>query len=65
MLKRFIAYYKPHSGMLTLDMLASLVIALVGMVYPIITEKMLDNKRGKHIKRQHPAVGFVVSNKAF
>ena len=42
MLKRFIAYYKPHSGMLTLDMLASLVIALVGMVYPIITEKMLD-----------------------
>ncbi len=41
MLKRFIAYYKPHSKMLTLDMLASLVIALVGMVYPIITEKML------------------------
>ncbi len=41
MLKRFIAYYKPHARMLTLDMLASLVIALVGMVYPIITEKML------------------------
>ncbi|MGM9642535.1 MAG: ABC transporter ATP-binding protein [Eubacteriales bacterium] len=42
MLKRFIAYYKPHVFMLTLDMLASLVIALVGMVYPMITEKMLD-----------------------
>ena len=42
MLKRFIAYYKPHRGMLTLDMLASLVIALVGMVYPIITETMLE-----------------------
>ena len=42
MLKRFIAYYKPHAGMLTLDMLASLVIALVGMVYPIITETMLE-----------------------
>ncbi len=42
MLKRFIAYYKPYRGMLTLDMMASLIIALVGMVYPIITEKMLD-----------------------
>ena len=42
MLKRFLAYYKPHKLMLTLDMLASLVIALVGMVYPIITEKMLN-----------------------
>ncbi len=41
MLKRFLAYYKPYKSMLTLDMLASLVIALVGMVYPIITEKML------------------------
>ncbi len=41
MLRRFLAYYRPHVGMLTLDMLASLVIALVGMVYPIITEKML------------------------
>ncbi|MBR6679641.1 MAG: ABC transporter ATP-binding protein [Clostridia bacterium] len=41
MLKRFIAYYKPHRLMLTLDMLASLIVALVGMVYPIITERML------------------------
>ena len=24
-----------------------------------------DNERGKHIKRQHPAVRFVVSNKSF
>lgn len=42
MLKRFIAYYKPHLLMLTLDMLASLIIALVGMVYPMITERMLE-----------------------
>jgi ATP-binding cassette subfamily B protein len=48
MLKRFIAYYKPHSGMLTLDMLASLVIALVGMVYPIITETMLRRSLTEH-----------------
>ncbi len=43
MLKRFLAYYKPHRLMLTLDMLASLIIALVGMVYPMITEEMLDS----------------------
>ncbi len=41
MLKRFLAYYKPHKMMLTLDMLASIIIALIGMVYPMITEEML------------------------
>ena len=33
MLKRFIAYYKPHKLIFTLDMLAALVVALVGIVY--------------------------------
>ncbi len=42
MLKRFLSYYKPHKKMLVLDMLASLFIALIGMVYPIVTNKMLN-----------------------
>ncbi len=42
MLKRFIAYYKPHKKMLALDMLAALCISLIGMVYPIVTNKMLN-----------------------
>ncbi len=42
MLKRFIGYYKPHKKMLTLDMLASLLISVIGMVYPIVTNKMLN-----------------------
>jgi len=42
MLKRFISYYKPHKGMFALDMLASLLISLIGMVYPIVTNKMLN-----------------------
>ncbi len=42
MLKRFIAYYKPHKKMLVLDMLASLLISLIGMVYPVVTNKMLN-----------------------
>ena len=42
MLKRFLSYYKPHKKMLTLDLLASLCISLIGMVYPIVTNKMLN-----------------------
>ena len=42
MLKRFIAYYKPHKKLLALDMLASLLISVIGMVYPIVTNKMLN-----------------------
>ena len=43
MFKRFISYYKPHKGMLTLDMLASISISLIGMVYPIVTRTMLND----------------------
>ena len=43
MLKRFIAYYKPHKFMFALDMLASLLISIIGMVYPIVTNKMLND----------------------
>ena len=42
MLKRFISYYKPHKKMLALDMLAALLISIIGMVYPIVTNKMLN-----------------------
>jgi len=43
MLKRFLAYYKPHRLIFTLDMLAALLIALIGMFYPIITREMLND----------------------
>ena len=43
MLKRFISYYKPHVKMLTLDMLAALFISVIGMVYPIVTNNMLND----------------------
>ena len=42
MLKRFISYYKPHKKMFALDMLASLLISVIGMVYPVVTNKMLN-----------------------
>ncbi|MBE6712673.1 MAG: ABC transporter ATP-binding protein [Ruminococcaceae bacterium] len=43
MLKRFLAYYKPHKTLFILDMLASLAVALVGVVYPIVTRSMLND----------------------
>ncbi len=43
MLKRFLVYYKPHRLIFTLDMLAALLIALIGMFYPIITREMLND----------------------
>ncbi|MEE1199863.1 MAG: ABC transporter ATP-binding protein [Christensenellales bacterium] len=42
MLKRFIHYYKPHRKLLAMDMLASLLISVIGMVYPIVTNQMLN-----------------------
>ena len=41
MFKKFLAYYKPHKKIFILDMIASFVIALIGMGYPIITRTML------------------------
>ena len=42
MLKRFISYYKPHKKLLTMDMAAAMLISVIGMVYPIVTNKMLN-----------------------
>ncbi|MBQ9833082.1 MAG: ABC transporter ATP-binding protein [Clostridia bacterium] len=42
MFKRFIYYYKPHKKMLALDMLAAFFISVIGMVYPVVTNKMLN-----------------------
>lgn len=42
MIKRFLSYYKPYKLLFTLDMLASLFVSLIGIVYPIVTRKMLN-----------------------
>ena len=43
MFKRFIHYYKNHKLILTLDMIASFLIAVTGIGYPIITRIMLKS----------------------
>ena len=43
MLKEFIKYYKPYKLLFISDMLASLLVSLSAMVYPIITRNMLND----------------------
>ena len=43
MLKRFLSYYKPHRLLFAADMMASLLISLIGIVYPMITRRMLND----------------------
>jgi len=43
MLKRFFAYYKPHKVLFGLDMGASLLVAIIGIFYPIVTRRMLND----------------------
>ena len=43
MLKRFLKYYKPHTKLFTLDMLASLLVSLTAIIYPMVTRTMLND----------------------
>ena len=43
MLKKFISYYKPYLGMFSLDMLASFVISIIGIGYPMLTNALLED----------------------
>lgn len=42
MIKRFISYYKPYKKMFALDMLASLLVSIIGLCYSFITNEMLS-----------------------
>lgn len=42
MFRKFVSYYGPHKKMFILDMLASLLVSVIGLCYPIITKKMLN-----------------------
>ena len=42
LLKRFVAYYRPHKKLFSMDMTAALLVAAIGVVYPIITRTMLN-----------------------
>ncbi len=43
MLRKFLSYYKPHKKIFILDMIASFLVSLIGIVYPIITRSMIND----------------------
>ena len=43
LLRRFTAYYKPHKTLFAKDMAASVIVAVIGVIYPIITRTMLND----------------------
>lgn len=43
LLRRFIGYYAPHKKLFALDMSASLLVAFIGIVYPVVTRTMLND----------------------
>ena len=43
MLKRFVSYYRPHLRLFIADMLASMLISLVAVVYPMVTRALLND----------------------
>lgn len=43
MLKRFLKYYKPHKLIFSLDMGASFFMSIIGIFYPIVLRKMLND----------------------
>ena len=60
MLKRFIAYYKPHKKLFAMDMVASLLISVIGMVYPIVTRNMLNDYIPNKLYRAIVIAGIIV-----
>ncbi len=60
MLRKFIRYYKPYRKMLFLDMFASFLISLIGMVYPIVTNEMLKTLIPDKMYREIVFAGLMV-----
>ena len=60
MLKRFMQYYKPHWRIFTLDMLASLLVALLAVVYPMITRTMLNELIPNQMYREIVWAGLIL-----
>lgn len=41
LLKRFVAYYKPHKATFAADMICSFIFSVSGLIYPIVSQRIL------------------------
>ena len=42
MLKRFVRYYRPHLGLLILDLISALLVAGIDLIFPSATRNILN-----------------------
>ena len=42
LLSRFVAYYKPYRRMFAMDIFMSTVITICGLIYPLITRRIIN-----------------------
>jgi len=43
LVRRFIAYYRPHVKLFTIDMFCAFIISVLNLVYPFITQEIINN----------------------
>lgn len=43
LLKRFIAYYKPHKKLFAIDMICAFIISVFNLIYPFVTKEIINN----------------------
>ena len=60
MLRRFIQYYKPHKRLFIMDMLASLLVSVFAIFYPILTRLMLNDLIPNRNYRMIVAAGLLM-----
>lgn len=60
MFKRFISYYKPYKKLFILDMIASFLISLIGMGYPILTRTILNDIVPSEEITQDDKIKFII-----
>lgn len=41
MFRRFIAYYRPHRGLFTLDLIVAVIASLLSIIFPLLTRELL------------------------
>jgi len=42
-IKKFISYYKPHKKLFFIDMISALTMAIIALVFPMVTRKLLND----------------------
>ena len=60
LLRRFISYYRPHRKMLALDLGAAFLLSATGMVYPVVTNRMLNDYIPNRLYRSIVIAGLAV-----